>query len=372
MRYLILFVLLTGLQFSSFAQKTVAIHASKSLNASNDFANLDANTGLTVSHRTTAPGDTVYMTHIGDADTISLYYLSNDSGFVAGMDAYGDKAFAERYDFASTDSTVRIIGVIARFGGSVSPLSTKSVTFNVWNPGQPSSTYRPTLFNSGLPSSVITSYTVKMSDLGVATVDTAFDTAKVFLFTTPTPFLSQSFFVGYNVNYTWGSALAGDTVGLYSNKGGERTAPSYTVVSVDDTMVNNLNVTKYADNIWHDNVVDNFHLSNNLYVFPIVIVGAAPAHASGINRGSFTLYNCYPNPADNSSNIKIGLAKNTDVSVDIMDVRGNVVQRIKQDNLAPGEHIITISTAGLAAGDYVYMIRTGLGDGIAGKMTVTK
>jgi len=371
MKYLLLFIIAGLLNINSFAQKVNVIHASKQVNALANLANITATTGLT-SYKQTAYGDTVYMTHIASSDTVTLYYLS-DSGFVAGMDAYGDQGFAERYDFSGADSTVKVIGVIARFGGSVTPSSTKTVTFKVWNAAQKAVSVRPTLFNSGLPGTILASKSAKFTELGVSSVDTVSDSAKLFLFPFPTPFLMQSFFIGYTVYYTWGNGMTGDTVGLYSNKKGERTAPSYTVYSTEDTTINNLNVTQYADNSWHDNAVDNFEISNNLYIFPVIVVGATVTGvASGIQRKDFTFYGSYPNPANNSVTIKMALAKNTDVSIEIMDINGNIIRTIKQDNLQAGEHNIPVETSAMAEGDYIYLIRTGSGDGVASKMTIIK
>ncbi len=292
--------------------------------------------------KTTGVGDTIALTHIGSLDTLTIYSASGDSGYVAGTDAFGDKGFAERYDFKASDSTLKVIGVIALFGGKISPISIKTVTFNVWSQGAKSVSFRPTIFNNGLPASSLTSRSVPITQLGISMVDTANDTTKSFLFATPTAFLTDSFFVGYTINYTW-AAMAGDTLGLYSNQDGERTEPGYFAISTSDTTINNVNVTQYADNSWHDNNIENFGIFNNLFIFPIVIVGPGTSTAvSGITRNDFTFYGNYPNPASDATNVKIALAHSADVTIDIMDVTGKAIKTVTSKNLSVGEHLISV------------------------------
>ena len=377
MKYLLLFIAVFSGSISSFAQVGHRMRVtvqSENVFAERNLTDMSIATGIpSVANKQTAYGDTLYMSHIAPTDTITLYYVAHDSGFAAGMNAYGDEGFAERYDFVSSDSAVKVIGVISRFGGHVNPLSSRSVTFNVWAPAAKTVSDRPTLHNSGLPGSVMASTTVKLTQLGVSAIDTVADSARVFMFPMATPYLSAHFFVGYTISYAWSNMLAGDTVGLYSNQDGERTAPSFTVASTDDTIINNVNVTQYADHKWHDNAVDNFGISNNLYIFPVVLIGESLTSAvKGITRSDLTLYGAYPNPAANNTAIKFTIAGNTDVTIELMDLSGRTVSTVKQSSLTAGEHTIPLQTGTLAAGDYIYLIRTGNGGGMASKLTIVK
>ena len=371
MKHLLLFIA-ASFSISSYAQRSTVIHATRQVTALPNLQAIKACTGFQ-SNKQTATGDTVYMSHIALTDTITLYYSGTNSGLVHGMNSYGDKGFAERYDFSGADSSVKIIGLISRFGGRVAPNSVQMVNFHVWAPEQATVSVRPTLFNSGLPGSYLASKSVSFSELGISSVDTVQDSARVFMLSTPTPFLVNSFFIGYTVNYTWGSGMGPDTIGLYSNKDGERTAPSFKVMSTGDTTINNVNVTQYANGNWHDNAVDNFAISTNLFIFPIVVIGPSLlTSVNGISQGGFNFYGCYPNPANNATNIKISLPAPTDLSVQIMNMNGAVVRTINKNGLPAGEQIIALETAGLAAGDYVFFIRTGAGNGIANKVTIVK
>ena len=285
------------------------------------------------------------------------------------MDAFGDHGFAERYDFNTADSSLRVTGVIALFGGTVSPSSTNHVTFKVWSVGaQVAAPFSPVSgvadanwFDSGFPNTVLASQNVQLTNLGL-------DTAKIFMFATPSAYLNHSFFVGYDMTYTWG---AGDTIGLYSNKDGERTSNAYTT-SGTDTIINNVNATEFSDNSWHDNAGDNFGLFYNYVMFPIVAVGTANLSVNGVTRNDLTFFGNYPNPAVNSTNIKFSLANSTDVTVTITDMNGRTINSVSLGNLTKGEHIVPVSTANLASGDYVYVVHTATGSGIASKLTVAK
>jgi len=360
---------------SAFAQKSNFVHVSKQCKMQTAMgATSTAGIKNITTQRATASGDTVYMTHIAPSDTISLYQLSRDSGFVAGMDSYNDKGFAERYDFSGNDSALRVVGLIARFGGTVNPASVRSVIFHVWSPAQKSVASRPTLYNSGFPGTLVATMSVPFPELGIATVDTAEDSAKLHMFAYPSGVLSHSFFVGCNITYTWGNSMNGDTIGIYSNKDGERTAPSYTVYSATDTTINNVNVTQYSDGIWHDNAVDNFAMSINLFVFPVITIAAYYNVTSiqGVKRNGFTFYGNYPNPAASATNIKLALDKPSDVTIEIMDMSSRIISTTTSTGMAAGTHTIPVNTTALPAGDYVYLVRTSAGDGIASKLTIAK
>ncbi|MES2703527.1 MAG: T9SS type A sorting domain-containing protein [Bacteroidota bacterium] len=330
--------------------------------------------GNNIAAKTTAVGDTFTIPLFTSADTFAIYNVGSspyDSGFATGTNPYGHKAFAQRYDVKASDSTVKVIGVYGLFGGKISPTSTKTVSLNVWSQGPKTTWARPTLFNSGFPNTVLASKTVNITALGIGLADTANDTFKSHMFATPTAILTQNFFVGYEINYSF-AALAGDTIGLYSSRQGNRTAPAYFAYSTTDTTINNYNATKYSDNVWHDNVQDGFNLYNKLYIRPIVVIHAAVINGVSVTNRQFTFYGNYPNPAINSTNIRFALAEGTDVTIQVMDMAGRVVSTISKTGLAAGEHTVALETANLAAGDYIYVMNTANGDGMASKLTVIK
>lgn len=352
--------------FAHKKQAGPAVHPANFVNGSS------FSTDRTLS-KTTATGDTVIMSNISATDTPTLYYagMTRDSGFVSGTDAWGDMGFAERYDFGTADSSLKVIGVMAIFGGKYNPASTKNVTFYTWSAGAQSvnPTYSAPYYDSGLPDVALDSVHVPITHLGIRSVDTVGDTLKAHFFTTPTAYLNQSFFVGYTINYD-PAAMGGDTIGVYTTKDGDRTSPLYTT-SGTDTIFNNQNVAMFDDGQWYDNGVDNFFLANDYLMFPIVIVHENLA-VSGVSNKNLTFFGNYPNPASESTNIRFSLAKASDVAIAILDIKGSVVKTLNANKLGAGEHTVNVNVAGLAAGDYTYVIRSSNGGGIASKLTVIK
>lgn len=366
MKKVILLMLGVGAGFFSFAQKISGGHESRVL--------------LPVAHpsftggssaRTTATGDTVTLSNTTSADTPTLYFAgtTTDSGFVSGTDAYGDMGYAERFDFGTADSSLNVIGVITFFGGTVNPASTKTVTFYTWNVAAPVSV-SSTVYESGLPGIALDSVNVSIRNLGIAHVDTVSDTLKTFFFTSPTGYLSSSFFVGYTINYAY-AGLSGDTIGLYTSTDGSRTSPLYTV-SGADTFINNQNATLYNDGSgWHDDATDNFFLFNDYFIYPIAIVRESLGF-KGITRNNLVFFGNYPNPATDGTTVQFNLNSGTDVTLQVMDMNGKVINSIEASHLPAGAHTLYIPAAGLSAGDYLYLLRTAQGDGIASKFTVVK
>ena len=278
--------------------------------------------------------------------------------------------YAERYDFNTADSSLDVIGVVALFGGTVNPASSKTVTFYTWNVGAAASAGFSSgdVYESGFPNVALDSVTVPFTQLGIAATSGNPDTFKSFLFTTPTGYLHTSFFVGYTVNYSY-AALGGDTIGLFNTLNGERTSAIYTPVSATDTVINNQNVTMYNDGTWHDNATDNYFLQNDYYIYPIVIVQES-LDVNSVTKNGITFYGNFPNPAVNNTNIQFSIATATDVT--ITDMAGRTINTIQQNNLTAGQHIVPVNTSDVSAGDYLYIIRTANGSGMASKMTISK
>ncbi len=366
MKKSILIALACCLGLGSFAHKATNKHAVQQLRSTKTYG-YSNHSDL----RTTGLGDTLVLSNVVTGDTPTLYLAGGlDSGYVSGTDVYEDMGFAERYDFNSADSSLKVLGVVALFGGKYKPTSTKTVTFYTWSVGPRDSTNMPYIL-SGLPNYALDSVNVSITHLGIGASDTVSDTFKSFMFTTPTNFLFGSFFVGYTINYSYGS-LAGDTIGVYTTRDGHRASADYIPLGGGDTLVNDQNATLYGDGTgWHDNVWDNFFMDIDYYMFPIVKVGA-PNSVKGITKNNFTFFGNYPNPSVNNTNIKFSLSMPADVIVTVTDQSGKVVKTIKENGLTTGMHLLNVVTSDLAAGNYVYIVRTSSGDGIASQLSVIK
>ena len=356
MKKFFLFSIATTVALSSFAQKSATTLVAH-----------DRNTHRAAA-KTTAVGDTITMSHILSTDTLTVYSVGLDSGYVTGTDAYGDKGFAERY-YADT-ANVSVLGIISEFTGTVNPSSSKQVVFNAWSVG-PKTLWAAIpsghVYNSGFPATSLASVTKPITQLGIATVAGDPDTLKSYWFATPTAEVNK-FFVGFTINYTY-AGLAGDTIAVLATKQGERHIPGYTV-SGTDTTIENVNVTMYDDNTWHDNGNDNFNLFNHLLLIPVLKIGSTNG-VSGVTKNNLTFFGNYPNPATTATNVKFGLKNAADVTITIAAMNGAVVSTTTA-SYAAGTQVVELNTANLAAGEYIYVVRTSTGDAMASKMTVIK
>jgi hypothetical protein len=257
----------------------------------------------------------------------------------------------------------------------VNPASTKNVTLLIWGQG-PAQAITSTLFYNGFPSSSIDGVDVPVTNLGIGPVK---DTIKTFMFATPTAALSGPFFAGYTIDYAY-NTLNGDTIALAASTNGHRNPADYSLNYVRNadgdtvatqTILNVQNATQWSDGNWYDNYTQNDSIANNLAVYPIVYIGS-PTEAGSISRNNLTFFGSYPNPAVSNINIQYALSAPASVTIDIVGLNGAIVKSQQEDIQATGKHIATISTSGLAAGDYLYIIHTSNGDGLASKLTVIK
>ena len=321
--------------------------------------------------RTTAAGDTLTLKHIAPADSLTIYKLDS-GGYVTGTNYWGDKAFAERYDFNDdTGRSMKVIGLVALFSGNITPASAKNITFTVWSEGAKQMISASRYFR-GFPGAVLDTLTVPVTRLGIgATVDTP----KQFFFATPTTDYLTSFFIGYSINYSY-TSLGGDTLGLASTLNGDRSPAvdyslSYNVSAFDttlDTFFNVQNAVMQADGKWYDNYAQNDSIRNNLAIYPIVISGST-ASVKGITHNALTLFGAYPNPVTEGANIRFALTRGADVVVRLMDMAGRTVGVVSEGKMSAGAHETYLDMSSMPAGDYIYIVNTSAGDGMGGKIT---
>ncbi len=320
--------------------------------------------------KTTAMGDTVIPTNILTGAPLTVYKLA-EGGYVTGTNYWGDKAFAERFDYNNNAGRdMQVIGLLAQFSGDVVPTSTKTITFKVWGEG-PQQMISASKHYRGFPNAVLDSLVVPVTQLGIgATVDTL----KQFMFAAPTPNYYSSFFIGYSLDYNY-TSLNGDTLAIASTLNGDRHplvdySLVYSATAIDttlDTIYNVQNAVLQMDNRWYDNYSQNDSIRNNLAIYPVVVIGYT-AGVGGVTRNNLTFYGNYPNPTTNNTNVKFSLAKNTDVTIQLMDMSGRVLNTVHEKNAGAGDHITQLNTSNLPAGEYLYLLRTEDGDGIAGKI----
>lgn len=310
-------------------------------------------------------------------DTAAYYVLGSlpaDSGAFFGPNSNGFDGFAEWFSRGSnfgSDTTMKVIAAITRWGGNVQPNSTKSIAMTMW--GINTTTYTQVdsdNFISETPGTVMYTQNVNLTSLYMDTALT------VTLFTTPQT-VNNAFWMGYTPNFPFAPA-GGDTVGLYSSRNGY----SWFHGAID-TQINNgggdIDTVYLAQTCfrqggnWQDVWVSNV-ASVNLSILPVYTFSGSNVWNSSVAsvNGQVELFNNFPNPATNETNINMSLATATNVQITIMDMAGRKISTQDHGKLSSGKHTLPVSTANLANGNYIYMISTSNGGAVAAQFTVAK
>lgn len=305
-----------------------------------------------------------------------------DSGRFYGYNAWERRAYAQLYPYSSInrdatkDTTYNIIGVVFKFGGTVSNSSTRNITLSVWSRG----TAKEAITGAtkwaiyGYPGTTLATQSVSIKNLFA----TSPADRRSAYFTTPAVGVNNDVYVGFSTdNYTF-SSMNGDTIGLSSTNNAPRYAVSLEQ-STNDTLFHMYNVFQDKAGKWSNylglNSTMNISNAGDLMIYPIIRLNCAncfPSSIGSIGNDGFAVTGLYPNPAVNSTNVQFNLTKNADVNIAIMDINGRTVKTINKTNLNAGANTVNIGTSELAAGNYVVALETSTGGAIAIQFTVAK
>lgn len=334
--------------------------------------------------KSTGLSDTLYRASNAQLDSLfnpggKLYYmgatLPYDSGYIFGTNPMAFSGFAGWYRGQyQPDTTLKILGVIALFGGNYNSATTKTINFKIWGVDTASITVSTTRKVRDLPKTTNVmgqmSRSIKTIGIGPGSVT---DTIKDYYFPTAISNVNTNFYAGYDINYNW-AQLAGDTIGVYSTGIGSGWGSGFYYVSGPDTIIY-AQTAIYDGTTWKDALVSYGLNSINISIVPIFQYSGAgfwPSEVGGISRNNLTYWGHYPNPSTDKVNIKFALENGTSVSLLVRDITGKTVISVPATKYEKGEHIINFETAQLPAGNYVYMIQTKEGDAMAAQVTVVK
>ena len=94
--------------------------------------------------------------------------------------------------------------------------------------------------------------------------------------------------------------------------------------------------------------------------FMVDIASLSPCSATGFNEVTLNdVINVAPNPANEMTNFNIILRNNKEVSIQIFDITGKMVDNISRSNYSKGVHSISYNTSMLTNGIYIYQVLTG-------------
>lgn len=95
-----------------------------------------------------------------------------------------------------------------------------------------------------------------------------------------------------------------------------------------------------------------------------IIVRSTVGIEPNISPADFKISNAYPNPFNPSTSFVISLAKETNVSIIIYDIKGSEIYRLYNNNLSTGSHTFTwnaVTNSGNTANSGIYFIKVNAG-----------
>jgi len=88
-------------------------------------------------------------------------------------------------------------------------------------------------------------------------------------------------------------------------------------------------------------------------------VSPLPVDVDVTDEQTFNVSQSYPNPTSGTASIEITLSNAANVSLDVMNVAGQIVKRIDNQYTTVGRHILSIDASDLTSGVYFYTVNVG-------------
>lgn len=265
--------------------------------------------------------------------TQALYYADGaaprDSGFISGINAYGDLEKAQKY---TVTGTVHLTGAIVVSHAH----GTSSITLKAYNVN--TTTGAPGTTTLGSSNSIM----LNSFNSGSATT---------FSFATMPNVSNMSFFVSAVLPATPASV---DTFGIYTE-------------DFSCTGSDSLAWEKWNDNSWNS-FSSVYGGALDLAILPIVDIATG---IDNISKNDLSLFKAFPNPASGEVTINYSLSKASNVDIEVYDINGKLVKTISEKNAEVGQHNTKIDISALEAGVYMYGVKTDNAK-LFSKFTVTK
>lgn len=261
-------------------------------------------------------------------NTVLTYNSTNNWGFVAGTNGFGDKEKAQRLEY-STTADIDILEVWAFFAVA-KPVGDGTVKMKLYN-----------TFSDGGPDALIgETGSSRVSGLGItdsAIVATIFPVIGNVSLSGESSFLASLDISGiYATN---------DTVGLFTTEEpcGDTTS-SWELFS-DDTWANMSSSVTWG-------------LQIDLYLASVISFDETSNITDRLSLKGLAIGPAYPSPASQALTIPITLDQPTEIEVSIFDLNGRKLDSQSKGVLSGGEHAVSLDLNGLPSGLYTFLIQT--------------
>jgi hypothetical protein len=103
------------------------------------------------------------------------------------------------------------------------------------------------------------------------------------------------------------------------------------------------------------NTGDEWNFAPDLQVTVKSAIATSVSSTSAV-PGEFSLSQNYPNPFNPSTTISYAVARTSQVSLDVYDMAGRLVQNLVSGTREPGQYLANFNASGLASGVYFYRL----------------
>jgi hypothetical protein len=158
---------------------------------------------------------------------------------------------------------------------------------------------------------------------------------------------------GTNVSMLWPITKAGKTQGFCENGGGYYSSP-LSLVAVGFTSC-------VGDTNWWD--------VQDIAIFPSISI--APKGINEVSADGLDVNQNYPNPFNKATQINYSVTKSSDVVFNVYDLTGRKIMGNTYSEVAPGQHIITLSANQFTPGVYFYTFNVN-GNVVTKRMVITE
>ncbi len=255
-------------------------------------------------------------------DTLRVYTVPNNGGFVTGFNQYGDLEKAQLY-FGSG----QVLGVFAGIAGKAADTGFENEPFA----GKVYSV-------SGTTFTQLGSATINFGDIDTSASG-------------PIPGLNfWGFTTPVSVSGSWVAAVE---VGKYSTTAVQAGTIVY---SNDIGCGSNRAWEKWNDGTWYPftDATSGWGIDLDMVIGAFVVNFATNVEADLISGVAV-----FPNPVENQFNLAYNSKVGGKVSIEVIDATGRVIRVINEGSKAAGTYVSTIDFDGMASGLYTYRLTVG-------------
>ena len=284
------------------------------------------------SHKLSRVIDTLRPPSDTSACSANLTYYKSSSGYLTGNNTYGDKEKAEKYYFSGNG---QVIGAIVLVDPKAHPSTTDVTSVKIYSIDA----------TSKAPLNLMgTSKTVKIDSLSPTTYT-------AYTFTTPVA-VTSNFAASFVLPTT-----TGDTAIVIS--------------TTDGCWSNDSLAWEFADYgggyVWGNMNLTWGGLKIDLCIYPILNVTQGINNAMNLN--GLSLSQNFPNPATGITTVGYELQDASEVSFQIINMKGQVVLSREEGFKTAGKYHFVFDTQNLGSGEYFYSLISN-GKRITSKMLV--